>query len=66
MKRGLCKWCESWERIASSGEQGNCLDPQSPAYTGATECDHPPDYWPGQIQGPQPDPLNAFRPNLQR
>jgi hypothetical protein len=47
MKKGLCQWCESWERIAASGEVGTCLDPNNPNNLLETECEHPPDYWPG-------------------
>jgi hypothetical protein len=29
---GMCYWCAGWERIAMSGEVGNCLDPLHPSY----------------------------------
>lgn len=55
MKKGLCKWCESWERIAASGEVGTCLDPNNPNNLLATECEHPPDYWPGPVPASAPE-----------
>ena len=70
MKKGLCKWCESWERIAASGEVGTCLDPNNPNNLLATECEHPPDYWPGPMPASAPpicaggiEPTDTWRPD---
>ena len=34
----------------ASGEVGTCLDPNNPSNLLATECEHPPDYWPAPEQ----------------
>ena len=36
----MCQQCEAWQRIASSGEVGNCLDPNSPGYLPIIICIH--------------------------